>query len=61
MNYREKIMSDNIAFCLRYKHLLNPWEAQFVESVDSQEYDLTQKQFNRLQEIVQKLTTLALP
>jgi hypothetical protein len=61
MNYREKIISDNIAFCLRYKHLLNHWEAQFVESVDSQEYDLTQKQFNRLQEIVQKLTTLALP
>lgn len=55
MNYREKIISDNIAFCLRYKHFLNDWERRFVESVNSQDYELTQKQFNRLQEIVQKL------
>lgn len=56
MNYRDKIISDNIAFCLRYKHFMNEWETSFVESVNSQKYDLTQKQFNRLQEVVARLT-----
>ena len=55
MNAREKIISENIAFCLNYRHFLNDWETQFVESVARQDYDLTQRQFNRLQEIAQKL------
>ena len=56
MDYRDKIISENIAFCLRFKHFLNEWETQFVSSVDRQEYPLTQKQFNRLQEVVTRLT-----
>ena len=33
--------------------MLTDWERSFIESVDSQKRDLTQKQFNRLQEITE--------
>lgn len=55
MNYRDKIISDNIALCLRHKDLLTDWERNFVESVDGQDYPLTQNQFNRLNEIATKV------
>jgi len=55
-NYRDKIISDNIAFCLRHRHNLTDWERVFVESVDARSQDLTQKQFNILQHIAAKLS-----
>ena len=55
MNLCDKIISNNISTCLRYKHFLTEWEISFVESVNGQEYPLSQKQFNRLNEIREKV------
>lgn len=55
MNYRDEIISRNISYILRRKHLLNDWELQFLHSVDDQKNDLSNKQFNRLQEITEKV------
>ena len=55
MNHRDKIISSNIALCLRFGDHLNEWESKFVESVNSQLYPLTANQFNRLQEITTKI------
>ena len=55
-NYRDKIIADNIAFCLRNKRFLSDWENGFIGSVDSQAYPLTPKQFNTLQDVTEKLS-----
>lgn len=55
MNYREKIISNNIAFCRANWKQLGEWEQKFVDSVDGQSYSLTQKQFNKLQDVAQNL------
>ena len=55
-NYRDKIIGQNIAFCLRFKHFMDEWEEKFINSVDSQEYPLTQKQFNKLQDVTERVT-----
>ena len=34
---------------------LSAWELEFLQSVDAQEYGLTNKQFNRLQEITENV------
>jgi len=55
MDYREKLIRNNIVLCLKHKNLLSDWERSFVESVDGQEYDLTQNQFNRLNEVAESV------
>ena len=55
MNYRNEIISRNISYLLRRMEFLTDWERGFIESVDSQKKDLTQKQFNRLQEITENV------
>ena len=61
MDYRDKIITQDIAFCLRFKHLLNEWETGFIGSVDSQTYPVTQNQFNRLQEVTQRIANKLTP
>ena len=56
MNYREKIIKESLDFCIRFKHFLNDWEKSFIESIENQSYELTEKQFNRLKEITEKLS-----
>lgn len=54
-SYRDKLISDNIAVCIRYRRKLCDWENSFIDSVDSQSYPLTLKQFNKLQDIAERL------
>ena len=58
MNYRMKIISDNLNFCERFDYVLNDWETQFIKSIrDRVDYggELSQKQFNRLQAVAQRV------
>lgn len=62
MNIREKIVSDNLAECLLEIYCLNDWEKQFIKDIESKiksrelkPSDLSERQFNTLHKIREKL------
>jgi len=50
MNYREKIIEDDINLCEKMWNHLTEWEQQLVESIRNAK-DLSRQRFNKLQEI----------
>lgn len=56
MSYRDQIISDNLGFCLRNRKILSDWEMGFVDSLNEWEDEVTQKQFNKLQDVVQRIS-----
>ncbi len=57
MNAREKIITENWAFCMAHLTHLNDWETQFITSLNPKA-KLTSKQFNKLSSITTDLGKL---
>jgi hypothetical protein len=55
MNFREKIIREDMETISPNMKALTEWEREFIASVRVQNYPLTQNQFNRIQEIAQRL------
>lgn len=58
MNYRHKIIKDNLDFLERCESWLNEWETSFCKSIREQHIagrELSQKQFNTLQDVVKRV------
>jgi len=50
MDYREKIITENLNFCKENIEVLNDWEKGFINSLNP-EWKLSQNQFNKLSDI----------
>jgi len=55
MTIRDNIILNNIKTAKKSWNILTKWEQDFIESITRQTYPLTQRQFNELQMIRDKL------
>lgn len=54
MNFRDKIIKEDIGTCKHYWEHLTDWEQGFVKTAENAK-KLTTRQFNRLQDVAKKL------